>query len=115
MLDSRKSSVHEFLKQCLNPSELEFAVQSKRDDCGCSKNCLSNLIQRFNRSSSSSSNNNSSSNLTSFNVCQQNILILCRKTEKWPKTDSSKMFTYTRTGSDPEYDDNRRKEKTSQT
>ena len=57
MLDSRKSSVHEFLKQCLNPSELEFAVQSKRDDCGCSKNCLSNLIQRFNRSSS----NNSSS------------------------------------------------------
>ena len=73
MLDSQFSSIQEVVlkqKKCLSPSELEFRIQSQLDDCGCSKNCLSNLIQRFNycSSSSSSSNNNS---LTSFIVCHQ--------------------------------------------
>ena len=70
MLDSRNSSIQQIVfkqKQSLSPSELEFLIQSQRDDCGCSKNCLSNLIQRFNNCSSSNNNNN----LTSFNVCHQ--------------------------------------------
>ena len=57
-------------KQCLSPSELDFRIQSQRDDYGCSKNCLSNLIQRLKPSSSSNSINNNN-NLTSFYVCQQ--------------------------------------------
>jgi hypothetical protein len=70
MLNSRNSSIQQVVfkqKQSLSPSEHEFLIQSQRDDCGCSKNCLSNLIQRFNNCSSSNNNNN----LTSFNVCHQ--------------------------------------------
>ena len=72
MLDSQISSIQELVlkqKKCLSPSELEFRIQSQLDDCGCSKNCLSKLIQRFNYSSSNSSSNNNS--LTSLNVCHQ--------------------------------------------
>ena len=74
MLDSRNSSIQQIVfkqKQSLSPSELEFLIQSQRDDCGCSKNCLSNLIQRFKPTTSSSSSINNNNNLTSFNVCQQ--------------------------------------------